>query len=154
VVFVIGLGREFAINLQLLGGIWILQTLPAIVFGLYTRWFHRWALLAGWAVGMVYGTWVAYLQPSPSNPDVQHFGSLTALPPFAETTKVYIAVTAFVLNLAVAALATLLLRAGQVPEGRDSTRPDDYYADIGDVGVTTTPAQAAGVVAPPRGSQP
>ncbi len=28
--------------------------------GLYTRWFHRWALLAGWAVGMVYGTITAY----------------------------------------------------------------------------------------------
>ena len=27
---------------------------------LYTRWFHRWALLAGWAVGMVYGTVAAY----------------------------------------------------------------------------------------------
>ena len=42
---------QFAINLQLLGGVWILQTFPAIVVGLYTRWFHRWALLVGWAVG-------------------------------------------------------------------------------------------------------
>ena len=33
---------------------------PAIVIGLYTRWFHRWALFAGWAVGMAYGTWLAY----------------------------------------------------------------------------------------------
>ena len=39
---------------------WILQTLPAIVFGLFTRWFHRWALLAGWAAGMIYGTVTAY----------------------------------------------------------------------------------------------
>ena len=59
-VFVLTLDKQNAINFQLLGGIWILQTLPAIVFGLYTRWFHRWALLAGWAVGMVYGTWAAY----------------------------------------------------------------------------------------------
>ncbi len=55
-VFVLSLDRQNAINFQLLGGIWILQTFPAIVFSLYTRWFHRWALLAGWAVGMVYGT--------------------------------------------------------------------------------------------------
>ena len=54
------LDKQNAINFQLLGGIWILQTFPAIVFGLYTRWFHRWALLAGWAVGMVYGTLKAY----------------------------------------------------------------------------------------------
>ncbi|RYE82276.1 MAG: sodium:solute symporter, partial [Hyphomicrobiales bacterium] len=55
-IFVLALPKDFAINLQLLGGIWILQTLPSIVVGLYTRWLHRYALLAGWAVGMVWGT--------------------------------------------------------------------------------------------------
>ena len=55
-IFVLTLDKSNAINFQLLGGIWILQTFPALVFYLYTRWFHRWALLAGWAVGMVYGT--------------------------------------------------------------------------------------------------
>ena len=59
-VFVLTMDKQNAINLQLLGGIWILQTFPSIVFSLYTRWFHRWALLAGWAVGMVYGTIAAY----------------------------------------------------------------------------------------------
>src|SRR3712207_8080829 len=44
----------YALDLQLLGGVWILQTFPAIVIGLYTRWPHRWALFVGWAVGMVY----------------------------------------------------------------------------------------------------
>ena len=50
-IFVLTLDKQNALNFQLLGGLWILQTLPAIVFGLFTRWFHRWALLAGWAVG-------------------------------------------------------------------------------------------------------
>ena len=59
-LFVLFLDRQNALNFQLLGGVWILQTLPAIVFGLFTRWFHRWALLAGWAVGMIYGTVIAY----------------------------------------------------------------------------------------------
>ena len=59
-IFVLTLDKSNAINFQLLGGIWILQTFPALVFYLYTRWFHRWALLAGWAVGMVYGTVAAY----------------------------------------------------------------------------------------------
>ena len=58
--FVLFVSTTYALDLQLLGGVWILQTFPAIVIGLYTRWFHRWALLAGWAVGMVYGTWTAY----------------------------------------------------------------------------------------------
>ncbi len=50
-VFVLGMDKTISLNLQLLGGIWILQTFPAIVVGLFTRWFHKWALLAGWAVG-------------------------------------------------------------------------------------------------------
>ena len=40
-VFVLTMDKQNAINFQLLGGIWILQTFPAIVFGLYARWFHR-----------------------------------------------------------------------------------------------------------------
>ena len=47
---------------------WILQTFPAIVIGLYTRWLHRWALLAGWAVGLVYGTWLPYGVPKVGDP--------------------------------------------------------------------------------------
>ncbi len=45
-LFVLGLDKQNALNMQLLGGVWILQTIVAIVAGLYTRWFHRWALLA------------------------------------------------------------------------------------------------------------
>ena len=71
-VFVLTLDNQNAINFQLLGGIWILQTFPAIVFSLYTRWFHRWALLAGWAVGMVYGTIAAYRVINPLTG--KHFG--------------------------------------------------------------------------------
>ena len=48
--FIVYLGTQNALNLQLLGGIWILQTLPSIVIGLYTRYLHRYALLLGWAL--------------------------------------------------------------------------------------------------------
>src|SRR6478609_7912984 len=65
-LFAIGLPKTFSINLQLLGGIWILQTFPAIVFGLFTRWFHRWALLAGWLAGMIFGTVAAYNVSTPT----------------------------------------------------------------------------------------
>ena len=50
-------------------------------------------------------------------------------------TKVYIALLAFLLNLAVAVVATVVLRALKVDEGVDQTRPQDYHADQGDVGV-------------------
>ena len=54
--FIVFLPSKFAIYLQLLGGIWIIQTLPAVMLGVYTRWFNDWALLIGWAAGIIAGT--------------------------------------------------------------------------------------------------
>jgi solute:Na+ symporter, SSS family len=134
-IFVLSLDRQNAINFQLLGGIWILQTFPAVVFGLYTRWFHRWALLAGWAAGMVYGTVAAYHQSSLAT---KHFGSsLDKVPGLGD--KGYIALTAFALNVLVAVVLTVVLRAGKVPDGADATTPEDYHADAGDPRVEPLP---------------
>ena len=95
--FVLALPKQFAINLQLLGGVWMLQTFPAIVVGLYTRWFHRYALLAGWAVGITYGTWMAYGVAIPGDPG-SHFGGPLVTFPGTET-RVYIAFIAFLANV-------------------------------------------------------
>ena len=127
-LFVLVLDRQNAINFQLLGGIWILQTFPAIVLGLYTRWLHRWALLIGWAVGMIYGTVTAYQQSSPAT---KHFGSSLDQVPLVGKLG-YIAVTAFVLNLVVAVVLTFVFRAMNTPDGVDETEPTDYHADAGD----------------------
>ncbi len=127
-IFVLTMDKQNAINLQLLGGIWILQTFPSIVFGLYTRWFHRWALLAGWAVGIVYGTVKAYGVASPATP---HFGgSVAAVEGWGQMG--YIALTAFAINVVVTVVLTLILRAMKTPEGVDETIPADYFADEGD----------------------
>ena len=64
--FVLFLDNSIALNLQLLGGLWILQTFPAVVFGLFSRFFTGPALLAGWAVGFFGGTivcWTDGLKP-------------------------------------------------------------------------------------------
>ena len=58
--FILFVPTKFALDLQLLGGMWMAQVFPAVIFGLYTRWFSGWALLAGWATGMVLGTWLAW----------------------------------------------------------------------------------------------
>ncbi len=130
--FALELNKTFSINLQLLGGIWILQTFPAIVISLYTRWFHRAALIIGWAVGMVYGTVQAYRTPGGGQ---AHFGS-SAAPVFGHIT--YIAIAALILNLAVAAVLTLVFRATGLQDGWDATKPSDYTADP-----VTVPAAAA-----------
>jgi len=153
-VFVLGLDKSFAINLQLLGGIWILQTFPAIVFGLYTRWFHRHALLAGWAVAMIYGTRVAYGVPVPGKPH-SHFGGPTAMVGLVHS-KVYIALTAFVLNVLVGLVLTLAFRALKVPAGTDGTVVDDYIADAGEADVRDLPSlvEDAAAGSPARASAP
>jgi len=121
--FALELNKTFSINLQLLGGIWILQTFPAVVIGLYTRWFHRTALVIGWAVGMAYGTIEAYWTPGGGQ---QHFGASTA-PVLGHAT--YIAITALVINLVVAVGFTLVFRGTGLTDGYDDTSPADYALD-------------------------
>lgn len=61
-VFILFLPTKFALDLQLLGGVWIVQTFPAVVFALF-KWSNRFsapALLAGWAAGMIGGSWLAF----------------------------------------------------------------------------------------------
>jgi solute:Na+ symporter, SSS family len=125
--FVLFVNTTYAIQLQLLGGIWIVQTFPAIVAGLYTRWFNRWALLIGWAVAMVWGTIEAYRLPSPGKPGT-HFGASSDTIPIIGHT-VYIGLTGLVMNLIIAALLTLLFNALKVPVGTDETQPHQYVAD-------------------------
>ena len=140
-VFVLSLDKQNAINFQLLGGVWILQTFPAIVFSLYTRWFHKWALLLGWAVGMVYGTVAAYRVASPVT---KHFGgSLAAIPGFGGDLG-YIAMTAFVLNVVVAVVGSLVLNLARVGNGRDETAAGDYYAEADDPRVVKDLARGQG----------
>ena len=62
VVFILAIPQAYAIQLQLLGGIWIIQLLPPILLGLYSRGFNALALLIGWVVGTAIGTYMAATQ--------------------------------------------------------------------------------------------
>ena len=94
---------------------------------------------------MAYGTWVAYQNPKIGDPG-SHFGSPLNEFPFTDT-LFYIGFTAFVINLLVSVLGTIVLRLANVDPGQDQTRPEDYHADVGDEGVEEqltpeTPAHA------------
>jgi len=119
-VFILFVPTKFAIYLQLLGGIWIIQTLPALVIGAYTRWFDDWALLVGWAVGIYTGTAMAIAQElKPTYP--LKLGDWT-LPG-------YTAFYTLLLNLAIAVALTFVFKAmrGRQPVA-DQTVASDYYA--------------------------
>ena len=110
--------QKYAIQLQLLGGVWILQTLPAIVIGLYTRRLHRWGLLAGWAIGMATGTWMALV--------LEFKGTVYPLRIGGVAVAGYAGLWALVANLAVAVTSSALLDALRVESGKDATREEDY----------------------------
>jgi SSS family solute:Na+ symporter len=132
-VFAVELPHTFSINLQLLGGVWILQIFPMLVAGLYTRWFHRWALLTGWLAGMIYGTLAAY---NVKNATTSHWAGSSDIV-FGHT--IYIGITAIIINVVIAVVLTLVLKAARVPEGTDETLPHQYTADP-EQGPAPTPA--------------
>jgi SSS family solute:Na+ symporter len=135
--FVIVLPTEYAIDLQLLGGVWILQTLPSVALGLYSRWLHRWALVAGWAAGMVTGTLMAISLDFKSSVYALDFAGLHI--------NAYEAIFALSANLVVAVLGTVIFRALRVPDGTDETSPADYdeltAPDAGAEPLPATPEQ-------------
>lgn len=111
--FVLTLDAKAAVNFQLLGGIWILQTLPTVLLGLFTKRFaDRRALMAGLLVAAAYGTWAAYgVKSATGGP----FGGSTATP-FFLSSPVYIAISSLILNCAVVAVGSLLVRMFRTAE--------------------------------------
>ena len=115
-IFILLVPTQYAIQLQLLGGVWIIQTLPAVIIGLYTRWFNEWALLIGWAVGTVVGTWMAVSV---------NFAAMYPLAIGGWTFPSYIALSTLVLNLIVAAVLTPVFKA-MAAQSTDETMASDY----------------------------
>jgi SSS family solute:Na+ symporter len=100
--FILFAPTKFALDLQLLGGVWILQTFPSVVFGAFSRWFRAPALLTGWAVGMAVGSWLAF---SDSIKPVHTFVFGTS------SFSLYSGLTALLCNIVVVVLLQLLLGA-------------------------------------------
>ena len=141
VAFILFINPQFSIDLQLIGGVVILQTLPAVAISLYTRWLHSKALIAGWIVGMASGLYLLYLIPNPATNHAHFGGSALALSkvslfgwhPFGDSAvQIYVGFVALIVNLVVSVVVTIILRAIKTREGRDTTAPADYHVDDGD----------------------
>ena len=115
-VFIIFLPTSYAIQLQLLGGVWIIQTLPAVLLGVYTRWFNDWALLIGWAAGIVLGTVMSAMA---------HFAPTFPLAIAGWTFPGYTAFYTVILNLVIAIVLTPVFNAIRATPA-DATMPADY----------------------------
>jgi solute:Na+ symporter, SSS family len=122
-IFIIFLPLQYAIQLQLLGGIWISQTIPAVIIGLYTRWLNPRALLVGWAFGLIAGTAMAastYFQ-----------SAVFPLQLDGLTVPGYAALYALALNLFVSVILSPLLNRLPATRGSDETTTRDYSFDAG-----------------------
>jgi SSS family solute:Na+ symporter len=95
--FILFLPTQYALDLQLLGGLWILQTFPALVFGLYTRWFRAEGLLLGWAAGIVWGSWTAWSNGLKPLATIE-FGGVNHV--------FYVGLGALILNIVIASVVT------------------------------------------------
>ena len=111
----------YAVQLQLLGGIIILQLLPAVFLGLYLKWLDWKALSLGWAVGLISGIWLVIL----ANPS----GTLTASAYHTGLGLVYIGVLSVVLNIFIAVVGSWLIDlAGARREG--TIKPAELIKDM------------------------
>ena len=116
--FIIGLPMQYAIQLQLLGGVWIIQTLPAVLLGLYFRQLHPFALLAGWASGIAAGTWMAWTKAGIATTYVLHI--------FSVAFPCYAALSSLIVNIAVSAVLSLAFNAMTKAAPLDATVAEDY----------------------------
>jgi solute:Na+ symporter, SSS family len=106
--FILALPTATAIQFQLLGGIWIIQTLPAVMLGLTRLRLRAGALLLGWASGMAIGTAMAASAHFKSAIFPLHLpGGLTA--------PGYAALYALIVNLVVSLAVSGLLNALRGP---------------------------------------
>ncbi|MEV6909738.1 monocarboxylate uptake permease MctP [Amycolatopsis sp. NPDC051071] len=138
VAFILFIDPQFSIDLQLIGGVLILQTLPAVAISLYTRWFHRWGLVAGWIIGIGWGLIMLYNIPNAATGKA-HFGgsalsmgnlSIFGWHPFSGSQlQIYVGFVALVANLLVAVIVTVIARRMKAFNGTDDTLPEDYHAD-------------------------
>ena len=140
VLVILLIDPQFSIDLQLIGGVIILQTLPAVALGLYTRWFHRWGLVAGWVAGMGLGMWMLYQIPNAATKRAHFGGSAFPLNKWFDPTSlgldarttVYVGFVAVMVNLLVAVRRDAHPAGGQ---GARRCRPDH-------AATTTSPTRA------------
>ena len=111
-----------AINLQHVGNVWIIQTLPPVFLGLYTNWFHRRALILGLLSGLFISTWMLFAQNllSPSWSPVVSISFMNIQIPL------YAAVPSLIVNVVLCVGLTPVFRMLGVSNGRDYTSLTEF----------------------------
>ena len=109
--FVFSVPATYAISLQLLGGILIIQILPAVFFGLYVKSLGKIPVILGLIAGIFSGIYMLEA--------VNSFGQLTSS--LFKTTfgPIYIAVIALAINLTISFVGSAVLRRRAIKNQTD-----------------------------------
>ncbi len=100
--FVFTVPASYSISLQLLGGIIIVQILPAVLFGLYVKWLHKVSLIIGLVVGCASGILMVEF--------VNNFGSPTNSLLNTPFGLIYVALIALAINLGIVFFGSAITR--------------------------------------------
>ncbi|MBV8526649.1 MAG: sodium:solute symporter, partial [Acetobacteraceae bacterium] len=117
-VFIFALDLPYALQLQLLGGVWMIQVLPAVILGLYTRILNGWALLIGWLVGIGLGSYMAWTSSFKV--------AIYPISFFGLQVPCFIALSSLVANILVSVLLSLALNPFLADRETDLTMLEDY----------------------------
>lgn len=101
--FVFVVATTYAIQLQLFGGIMIVQTLPAVFIGLFTKRLNKYSLITGLLAGEVVGI---YLMELKNNFSIWHYSTYALPSPLG---ILYIGLVALAINLAIVAVGSLAM---------------------------------------------
>lgn len=102
--------ETYSIQLQLLGGIIILQILPSLFLGLYFPKLNKHSLIAGWAVGLGIGIALEEI--------VNNFGAFTVSFYHFGPGLIYIGLLAVAVNIAIAVIGSLIANAAGVKNSK------------------------------------
>lgn len=109
--------KNLAINLQHVGNIWVIQTLPPVFLALYTNWFHRRALIIGLLGGLFVSTGMVLAQNF-----LSPFWSPVVSVGFQDVQiSLYAAVPGLIVNLVLCVCLTPVFRFFGISNGRDYT---------------------------------
>ncbi len=117
-IVILALPITFAANFFLLGGALIVQLVPSLLLGLYTNWFHRYALIAGWIGGVIACFVMSIEQQFQQQVYTFHLGG--------PAITLFIGIAGLVLNLLLVVALTPVLTFLGARRGRDMTSPEDY----------------------------
>ncbi len=121
-VFILAVPTKYVLYYQTAGGVWIVQTLPAVFLALFIKWLDKWATLLGMLVGLIWGTYLLA--------KVAFKTSFYSFNIFGHHSVLYIGIPTLVINVAIVLVGTLISRAARSGSALGALREEDFLEKL------------------------